>query len=100
MNEQKLNNIAEMIKNSQFVSCLLLFVVCQIKYDIQYDFSMPYNEAVVHESVRHFMGRTFGVPHRAVKDTSLAGYYIPEVSCFYQNCINDVGKCNWVLTYN
>lgn len=40
---------------------------------------MPYNEAVVHESVRHFMGRTLGVPHRALKDTTLAGYHIPEV---------------------
>lgn len=40
---------------------------------------MPYNEAVVHESVRHFMGRTFGVPHRALRDTKLAGYHIPEV---------------------
>lgn len=42
--------------------------------------SMPYNEAVVHECVRHFMGRTFGVPHRALKDTTLCGYFVPEVS--------------------
>lgn len=44
---------------------------------------MPYNEAIVHESVRHFMGRTFGVPHRALRNTTLAGYNIPEVN----NCI-------------
>lgn len=43
---------------------------------------MPYCEAVIHESVRHFMGRTFGVPHRALRDTTLAGYYIPKVSWF------------------
>ncbi|KAI7815647.1 cytochrome p450 [Rhyzopertha dominica] len=39
---------------------------------------MPYVEAVVLESLRMFMGRAFGVPHRALKDTTLAGYFIPK----------------------
>jgi hypothetical protein len=32
------------------------------------------------ESVRMFMGRTFSIPHRALKDTELQGYHIPKVS--------------------
>lgn len=43
-------------------------------------FSMPYLEALVLESVRVFMGRTFSIPHRALKNTTLQGYYIPKVS--------------------
>nr|CAD7426505.1 unnamed protein product [Timema monikensis] len=39
---------------------------------------MPYMEAMVLESVRMFMGRTFSIPHRAVKDTTLQGYSIPK----------------------
>ncbi|CAK1553950.1 unnamed protein product [Leptosia nina] len=50
--------------------------------------NMPYNEAIVHESVRHFMGRTFGVPHRAMKDTSLAGYNIPKDTMVVSNYTN------------
>jgi hypothetical protein len=41
---------------------------------------MPYMEAIVLESVRMFMGRTFSIPHRALKDSELLGYYIPKVS--------------------
>lgn len=44
-----------------------------------YYFSMPYTEATVLESLRMFMGRAHGVPHRALKDTELCGYYIPKV---------------------
>jgi cytochrome P450 len=40
---------------------------------------MPYMEAIVLESVRMFMGRTFSIPHRALKDTELQGYHIPKV---------------------
>ncbi|XP_050424156.1 probable cytochrome P450 303a1 [Adelges cooleyi] len=40
--------------------------------------NMPYLEALVLESVRVFMGRTFSIPHRALKDTTLQGYYIPK----------------------
>ncbi|KAG8336713.1 hypothetical protein J6590_039794 [Homalodisca vitripennis] len=40
--------------------------------------NMPYNEAVVLESIRLFMGRCFGLPHRALKDTTLQGYNIPK----------------------
>lgn len=40
---------------------------------------MPYLEALVLESVRVFMGRTFSIPHRALKDTTLQGYHIPKV---------------------
>ncbi|XP_035459074.1 probable cytochrome P450 303a1 [Spodoptera frugiperda] len=50
--------------------------------------NMPYNEAVVHECVRHFMGRTFGVPHRALRDTTLAGYFIPEDTMVLSNFTN------------
>lgn len=41
--------------------------------------SMPYVEAVVLESVRVFMGRTFSIPHRALRDCMVQGYHIPKV---------------------
>ncbi|KAM3955653.1 putative cytochrome P450 303a1 [Aphomia sociella] len=50
--------------------------------------NMPYCTAIVHESVRHFMGRTFGVPHRALKKTKLAGYDIPEDTMVVSNFTN------------
>ncbi|XP_047115409.1 probable cytochrome P450 303a1 [Schistocerca piceifrons] len=40
--------------------------------------NMPYMEACMLESVRMFMGRTFSIPHRALKDTELLGYSIPK----------------------
>ncbi|XP_065162039.1 probable cytochrome P450 303a1 [Atheta coriaria] len=40
--------------------------------------NMPYLEAIVMETLRHFMRRTFGVPHRALKDTHLCGHFIPK----------------------
>lgn len=40
---------------------------------------MPYCEAAVLEGVRMFMGYTFGIPHRALRDTTLCGYHIPKV---------------------
>ncbi|CAH0402111.1 unnamed protein product [Chilo suppressalis] len=49
---------------------------------------MPYNSAIVHECVRHFMGRTFGVPHRALRNTKLAGYNIPEDTMIVSNFTN------------
>lgn len=39
---------------------------------------MPYIEGLVLESVRMMMGRCFGIPHRALRDTTLAGYNIPK----------------------
>lgn len=45
--------------------------------------NLPYCDAIVHEGLRFFMGHTFGVPHRALKDTRLCGYNIPEVSFSY-----------------
>lgn len=51
--------------------------------------SMPYVEATTLESLRMFMGRGFAVPHRAVKDTTLGGYFIPKVrktSCVGTRC--------------
>ncbi|KAL1117155.1 hypothetical protein AAG570_004482 [Ranatra chinensis] len=39
---------------------------------------MPYIEALVLESVRLFMGRTFSIPHRTLKATTLQGYHIPK----------------------
>lgn len=44
---------------------------------------MPYCEAVALEGLRFFMGHTFGIPHRALKDTKLCGYDIPKVSTYY-----------------
>lgn len=43
---------------------------------------MPYMEAIVLESVRMFMSRTFGIPHRALKDTTLMDYNIPKVMSY------------------
>ncbi|XP_055599071.1 probable cytochrome P450 303a1 [Uranotaenia lowii] len=40
--------------------------------------NMPYCEAVVLESLRMFMSNTFGIPHRALRDTKLCGYDIPK----------------------
>ncbi|KAL6256516.1 hypothetical protein P5V15_012629 [Pogonomyrmex californicus] len=40
--------------------------------------SMPYLHAIVLESIRMFVGRTLNVPHRALRDTSIAGYKIPK----------------------
>ncbi|XP_031631252.1 probable cytochrome P450 303a1 [Contarinia nasturtii] len=48
---------------------------------------MPFCEASVLEGIRMFMGYTFGVPHRALRDTKLCGFNIPKdtmvVPCFY-----------------
>ncbi|XP_055859444.1 probable cytochrome P450 303a1 [Episyrphus balteatus] len=48
--------------------------------------NLPYCEAIVYEALRFFMGHTFGVPHRALKDTRLCGYNVPKdtmvVACF------------------
>lgn len=41
---------------------------------------MPYCEAAVLEGVRMFMGHTFGIPHRALRDTKFRGFNIPKVS--------------------
>lgn len=40
--------------------------------------NMPYIECIVLEGLRMFGGRAFTVPHRALKDTHLAGYFIPK----------------------
>lgn len=42
---------------------------------------MPYIEAIALESLRMFIARAFGVPHRSVRDTTLGGYFIPKVTC-------------------
>lgn len=42
-------------------------------------FSMPYCEAIALETLRMFMAYTFGIPHRAMRDTKLCGYDIPKV---------------------
>ncbi|XP_033248808.1 probable cytochrome P450 303a1 [Drosophila miranda] len=55
---------------------------------------MPYCEAITLEAVRMFMLHTFGIPHRAVCDTRLAGYEIPKdtmvIACFRGMLINPV----------
>jgi len=49
--------------------------------------NMPYMEALVLESIRHFMARTFGVPHRALKDAYIGKHFIPKgtmlLACFH-----------------
>ncbi|XP_055643130.1 probable cytochrome P450 303a1 [Toxorhynchites rutilus septentrionalis] len=40
--------------------------------------SMPFTEAVVLEALRMFMSNTFGIPHRALRNTKLCGYDIPK----------------------
>lgn len=40
---------------------------------------MPYIEAIALESLRMFIARAFGVPHRSIRDTTLGGYFIPKV---------------------
>lgn len=44
----------------------------------QFIFRLPFCEAVVLEGLRIFMGNTFGIPHRALEDTHLAGYFVPK----------------------
>jgi len=39
---------------------------------------MPYCEAIVFEALRMFMGHTFGIAHRALRDTKLSGFDIPK----------------------
>ncbi|KYQ56062.1 hypothetical protein ALC60_05045 [Trachymyrmex zeteki] len=46
---------------------------------------MPYVEAIVLESIRVFVGRTLGVPHRALKDTSIVGHKIPKDTMLVAN---------------
>lgn len=62
---QSLNNL-QLIK--------LLFLLILIIF-----FRMPYTEATVLESLRVFTARAFSIPHRALKDTELCGYFIPKV---------------------
>ncbi|XP_014285899.1 probable cytochrome P450 303a1 [Halyomorpha halys] len=47
--------------------------------------NMPYIESIVYESVRVFMGRTFSIPHRALKSTTLQGYNIPKDTMLIAN---------------
>lgn len=55
---------------------------------------LPYCEAIVLEAVRMFMGNTFGIPHRALRDTRLSGYEIPKdtmvIACFRGMLMNPV----------
>ncbi|XP_012256777.2 probable cytochrome P450 303a1 isoform X2 [Athalia rosae] len=39
---------------------------------------MPYMDAIVLESLRMFAGRNMSIPHRALRDTIIAGYRIPK----------------------
>ncbi|XP_062551020.1 probable cytochrome P450 303a1 isoform X1 [Armigeres subalbatus] len=55
--------------------------------------NLPYCEAVVLEALRMFMANTFGIPHRALRDTKLCGYDIPKdtmlVGMFRGMMLND-----------
>lgn len=44
-------------------------------------------ECVVLEAMRMFSGRALTVPHRALRDTYLNGYFIPKVSRLRPACI-------------
>ncbi|KAG8235108.1 hypothetical protein J437_LFUL015535 [Ladona fulva] len=54
---------------------------------------MPYIEAIVLESLRLFVGRSFGLAHRSLRDTTLQGYHIPKdtmlVVCFSNILMNN-----------
>ncbi|XP_071446807.1 methyl farnesoate epoxidase-like [Hetaerina americana] len=54
---------------------------------------LPYTEAVVLESLRMFVGRSFGLSHRAMRDSWLQGYFIPKdtmlVVCFSNILMNE-----------
>lgn len=53
---------------------------------------MPYCEAVVLEGVRFLMRNTFGIAHRASRDTKLSGYDIPQdtmVVAAFSGMLND-----------
>lgn len=39
---------------------------------------MPFCEATVLESLRFFLSYTFGIPHRAIRNTNLCGFTIPK----------------------
>lgn len=47
--------------------------------------NMPYMESCVLEALRMFAGRAFSVPHRAMRDTHLQGYFIPKDSIVIAN---------------
>ncbi|KAK9880868.1 hypothetical protein WA026_013195 [Henosepilachna vigintioctopunctata] len=47
--------------------------------------NMPYLESCVIETLRVFSGRAFTIPHRAMKDTHLNGYFIPKDSIVIAN---------------
>ncbi|XP_059474928.1 probable cytochrome P450 303a1 [Neocloeon triangulifer] len=40
--------------------------------------NMPYTAAAVDEALRVFVGQVIGVPHRAMADSTLLGYFIPK----------------------
>ncbi|CAB3385769.1 Hypothetical predicted protein [Cloeon dipterum] len=40
--------------------------------------NMPYTEAAVNESIRVFAAHAIAVPHRAMADSTLMGYFIPK----------------------
>lgn len=53
---------------------------------------MPYCDAIVCEALRTFMGNTFGIAHRALRDTKLSGYNIPKdtmVVAMFSGMMND-----------
>lgn len=53
---------------------------------------MPYCEAIALESLRIFMSYTFGIAHRALRNTKLCGYDIPKdtmVIASFSDMMND-----------
>lgn len=41
---------------------------------------MPYVQAIALESLRMFLGRSMGLTHRTLRDTTILGYKIPKVA--------------------
>lgn len=72
------------IDRGKYSFCFCAFDVCARLFNVfgSCD-SMPYCEAVILEALRLFMAHTFGIPHRAMRDTKLRGYDIPKVGLKY-----------------
>ena len=47
--------------------------------------SLPYTEAVIYEIMRHSCIFPFALPHSTTKDTSIAGYHIPDKTLVFVN---------------
>lgn len=65
---------------SDRVKYVVTFYCIRIFLTLCFSFSMPYIEALIYESLRMFVGQTLVLPRRALRDTTLQGYFVPKVS--------------------